>query len=348
MCSPFKDSLIKDGLYHNAWKSQLNLYQTLQSNRKPFYWDFKRKAEAIYKEAYGAGLDEYTGNRLSLLRSSEIAGKIVEDRFRPLFIDNFVETGLYFAKNAYTSNENYKEKIVEARVIKSGRTKIVETDHYFRSLTDVFALIDGNRYKIKKFDATRIHLTESATVKEGDKVTILTSKLSDSILGAIQQALMTYAIANVATKLIAVKNTTQKLLQSPDVDLSDEGAVRDYIQRLIARNARERASLSAITETTASSNMGLQEGAKQVDPNASKIWISRQDDRVRETHGPLIQDQEGTVLLGADGLEVPVGQPYVIRNSKGGFDRMMFPSDQSIGASLSNIINCRCYEKFKL
>jgi hypothetical protein len=152
----------------------------------------------------------------------------------------------------------------------------------------------------------------------------------------------------VTTKLIAVKNTTQELLQSPNVDLSDEGAVRDYIQRLIARNARERASLSAITETTASSNMGLQEGAKQVDPNASKIWISRMDDRVRETHGPLIQDQEGTVLLGADGLEVPVGQPYVIRNSKGGFDRMMFPSDQSMGASLSNIINCRCYEKFKL
>lgn len=41
----------------------------------------------------------------------------------------------------------------------------------------------------------------------------------------------------------------------------------------------------------------------------------------------------------ADGLTVPVDEPFVI-----GGERMMFPGDDSLGATAKNLINCRCIE----
>lgn len=41
----------------------------------------------------------------------------------------------------------------------------------------------------------------------------------------------------------------------------------------------------------------------------------------------------------ADGLTVPVDEPFVV-----GGERMMFPGDDSLGATAKNLINCRCIE----
>lgn len=41
----------------------------------------------------------------------------------------------------------------------------------------------------------------------------------------------------------------------------------------------------------------------------------------------------------ADGLTVPIDEPFVIAG-----ERMMFPGDDSLGATAKNLINCRCIE----
>lgn len=57
----------------------------------------------------------------------------------------------------------------------------------------------------------------------------------------------------------------------------------------------------------------------------NKMWVSYRDKKVRATHKE------------ADGQIVPLNQPFVVGDSL-----LMFPHDTSLGASASEIINCRC------
>ena len=56
-----------------------------------------------------------------------------------------------------------------------------------------------------------------------------------------------------------------------------------------------------------------------------KMWHTIMDGRERAAHGL------------ADGQMVEIDEPFVV-----GDELMMFPKDTSLGASLDNIINCRC------
>ena len=56
-------------------------------------------------------------------------------------------------------------------------------------------------------------------------------------------------------------------------------------------------------------------------------WVSMRDERVRINHRH------------ADGQTVPVNEPFIV----GGY-KMMFPLDDSLGAPIEEIINCRCVE----
>lgn len=61
-----------------------------------------------------------------------------------------------------------------------------------------------------------------------------------------------------------------------------------------------------------------------------KTWQTMRDERVRHTH------------IFADGQEVPINEPFTVGSSK-----MMYPTDISLGASASEIINCRCSVEYK-
>lgn len=56
-------------------------------------------------------------------------------------------------------------------------------------------------------------------------------------------------------------------------------------------------------------------------------WVSMRDEYVRVNHWD------------ADGQTVPVNEPFIV----GGY-KMMFPLDDSLGAPIEEIINCRCIE----
>lgn len=60
-------------------------------------------------------------------------------------------------------------------------------------------------------------------------------------------------------------------------------------------------------------------------PNLMKRWVSVLDERTRPEH------------VEADGQEVIANDPFLV-----GSDKLMTPGDSSLGAALSNIINCRC------
>jgi hypothetical protein len=64
-------------------------------------------------------------------------------------------------------------------------------------------------------------------------------------------------------------------------------------------------------------------GPRQVEP--SKRWDSVSDNRVREAH------------LAADGQVVSLDQAFRV-----GGEQLMYPGDTSLGASVGNVINCRC------
>lgn len=57
-----------------------------------------------------------------------------------------------------------------------------------------------------------------------------------------------------------------------------------------------------------------------------KVWITMQDKRVRKTHRR------------AQGQRVPENEPFTVGKSL-----LMFPGDDSLGAQLSELVNCRCF-----
>ena len=84
----------------------------------------------------------------------------------------------------------------------------------------------------------------------------------------------------------------------------------------------------ARTETTRVMNSATQnicEQGEKMGLNMWKRWYATPDTRCRQEH------------LDADGQEVPDNQPFIV-----GGEELMFPADESHGASAWNIINCRC------
>jgi uncharacterized protein with gpF-like domain len=59
--------------------------------------------------------------------------------------------------------------------------------------------------------------------------------------------------------------------------------------------------------------------------NKTKEWVAILDNVTRDAHAV------------ADGQVQPFDQPYIVMNEK-----LMFPGDTSLGASMANIANCRC------
>lgn len=81
---------------------------------------------------------------------------------------------------------------------------------------------------------------------------------------------------------------------------------------------------TARTEVNAMCNMAQMDAARSRG-FSRKRWKTFGDNKVRRTHRE------------ASGQTVPIDQPFVV----GGY-QMMFPCDVSLGASVSEIANCRC------
>ena len=94
---------------------------------------------------------------------------------------------------------------------------------------------------------------------------------------------------------------------------------------------RLRAMQISRTETVFASNIGRRAGAQATGIPIVKTWVTMGDPDVRHNHFEV------------NGIIKPFNEPFFV-----GGEAMMFPTDFTMGASVSNIANCRCAEKYTI
>lgn len=128
--------------------------------------------------------------------------------------------------------------------------------------------------------------------------------------------------------------TDPDLLATRLVNLKAQGLSYVEITQAVSRQygtefyRAERLVRSAYNSSA--NNAALQ--AIQAAGFTKKQWLTSRDSRVRRPTGKSQADHQS-----ADGQIVPIDQPFIVSG-----ERLMTPGDRSLGASASNIVNCRC------
>ncbi len=129
------------------------------------------------------------------------------------------------------------------------------------------------------------------------------------------------------------KKITPYLLRGepPPVSLIDS-AVTNYQARAQRFRGENIARTEAINSLRAGQAEAVTQAIDEYKGEATKTWDSTgADGRTRDSH------------LDHDGQTVPVDQPF---NLDG--ELLMFPGDDSLGASAGNLINCRCRADYRI
>jgi uncharacterized protein with gpF-like domain len=114
-----------------------------------------------------------------------------------------------------------------------------------------------------------------------------------------------------------------------DPEFSALGA--DAKQRVLRKQTKRYSKNQALrlvrTESTNAANYATLQSATSIFPaqQMMKEWVAGLDDRTRDDHAA------------ASGQQVKFEEPFIV-----GGDLMMHPGDSSMGASSTNIVNCRC------
>lgn len=93
----------------------------------------------------------------------------------------------------------------------------------------------------------------------------------------------------------------------------------------------QRAEVIARTEIIGAARSGQYHGDVQSGIVIGKRWRSALQERTRPGHRE------------ADGQLVALEDPFFVANAKGQVEALLFPSDSSLGATASNLIQCRCF-----
>lgn len=166
----------------------------------------------------------------------------------------------------------------------------------------------------------------------------------------IQANLELLRTIDIATSQKSISNTTQNDLQKSvkDIILAAASANVVLTNNQIARRARRkfnslsqsRVGTISMTQTQQASEGGKNTEANVLNKNNAvftaaginfatavirKTWITKMDNRVRPAH-VLAENQKANLR-----------KPFNV-----GGELLMFPGDTSLGASLGNVINCRC------
>ena len=118
-------------------------------------------------------------------------------------------------------------------------------------------------------------------------------------------------------------NVTSGILQGKSI-----GKIASDLQRDIPEMNRTSAVRAARTAVTRAENAGRQDAAEDLEKRGvilEKEWIATLDGKTRHAHRR------------ADGQTVENSEPFIV-----GGEKLMFPGDDSMGASGWNLYNCRC------
>jgi HK97 family phage portal protein len=179
-----------------------------------------------------------------------------------------------------------------------------------------------------------------------DKAPVKSADPLDKIAFAVQRRLERKAAADVLGKMraffsaLAPKRAEQLRETTEDkvARILEEGILGGKTDEEIATKIEDlydeqfvahRAEMISSTEVVGTSNYGANQGAKSTGINLMKQWLTQRDDRVREMH------------QFAEGQTVPIDDPFVV-----GGEKLMWPGDTEHGASLENVVNCRCSQSY--
>ena len=144
----------------------------------------------------------------------------------------------------------------------------------------------------------------------------------------LESMLEQYAKVLADTNAMAVKYINNDMLnvykttygfeaEKFSMSMIDNTAIKKILTKGIARTETTRVENSA--------RMDVGEQGKKMGFSMLKEWVATSDDRTRPAHAD------------ADGQQVPIDEPFIVDGEK-----LMYPGDISMGASPSNVINCRC------
>lgn len=97
--------------------------------------------------------------------------------------------------------------------------------------------------------------------------------------------------------------------------------------------SKKRAKVIARTEMIGAARTGQFSSDEQSGMVIGKTWKSALQDRTRPGHQK------------ANEQTVPFADPFLVENAKGEEEQLLYPGDTSLGATASNIIQCRCWYK---
>lgn len=155
-----------------------------------------------------------------------------------------------------------------------------------------------------------------------------------------------FVIAQIEAMYIAVLSGSNVLFNDTDTSKNNQIAVdnrlRNYANQFaqqIVQTTHENSDnawytstdrAKFVAENEANTSYNYDENSEAIrNGNKFKTWISMKDRRVRKTHARV------------DSEKIPINEPFLVGNSE-----MMFPKDETLGASASEIVNCRCTVKY--
>ena len=141
----------------------------------------------------------------------------------------------------------------------------------------------------------------------------------------IRNYLLGYSANRIAEMIISITTVMNK----PEVLAQEERKERI---RLALDEMRPRANAYARTDTTRAMMLAKLAVLSNSPFTWEKKWVSNRDERTREAH-----------LIAGRGKYIPVSDFFIV-----GGESLLFPADDQNGASLGNVINCRCGMDFRI
>lgn len=206
---------------------------------------------------------------------------------------------------------------------------ILDTTQFNEELNQI--MFNQYRNTSNKFQNQLLHHEDVSKAIRDDK----------ELLDRIQTGIQHYNIYNVQKSVTSIDKTNQKQVNKSikTVLLVSAIAGLGLSRKEIAKRAKisfradafARTNTIATTETQKAAestkhieSVNLDKKKKDKTP-MMKTWVAILDEKTRGSHAA------------ADGQTVIVTSPFVVQN-----ENLMFPGDDSLGASAGNIINCRC------
>ncbi len=153
-----------------------------------------------------------------------------------------------------------------------------------------------------------------------------------------------YLRAEVPKRVGAIQETSleklTRILREGIMGGQDTGKIADQIEGVYDEQfIPNRAEMIAGNEVVQMSNLGSEQGAKATGLELRKYWITQRDTRVRGETNPNGEYRNSEFdHWKADHQSRDLEEPFMVTG-----EEMDFPGDTSMGASLGNVINCRCF-----